>query len=315
MTQPHCSNSLPERDLIGYGEQPPHPQWPNKARLALSLVINYEEGAESAIPNGDDYAENYLLESMALSAPPKGVRSVGAESIYEYGSRVGIWRLLSLLQQRQMTATVWAAGQAVEKNPLPVIAMAKAGFEIASHHYRWINYHGMPRDQEREHLRLAVSSIEAAIGQRPTGIYAGRFSDNTRALVIEEGGFSYDSDCYNDELPYWVEVAGKRHLLIPYTLDNNDFRYAHFSGWATGEDFYAYNKATFDQLYLEGMTAPKMMTVALHARLSGRPGRAEALGRFLDYVRSHTGVWVCTRQQIAEHWYQHHQHSDSPQLV
>jgi allantoinase len=293
------------RDFVGYAGTPPDPHWPNGARLAVSVVINYEEGAESAVSNGDERAESYLLEYISLSPPPVGQRLLAAESVYEYGSRVGIWRLISILTERGLTATVWAVGQAVEKNPLPVQAMAKAGFEIASHHYRWISYQEIPEVQEREHLHKAVTAIEDAIGARPVGFYHWS-GPNTRRLVVEEGGFLYDSEAYNDELPYWVEVAGKPHLVIPYTMDNNDFRYSHLSGWATGEDFFSYNKATFDQLYEEGERTPAIMTVGLHARLSGRPGRARALAKFLDYVISHKKVWICTRRQIAEHWRQVH---------
>ncbi|MCT2532106.1 allantoinase PuuE [SAR92 clade bacterium H231] len=295
-----------KRDFIGYGETPPDPQWPNGARLALTIAINYEEGAESAIPNGDDYSETYLSESMSLTQPPVGYRDLSVESIYEYGSRAGIWRLIRLLTEREMPATVWAVGQAIEKNPLPIIAMAKAGFEIASHHYRWISYYVMSEQEERNHLKRAIAAIKETVGTRPQGIYAGRYSLNTRRLIVEEGGFLYDSDAYGDDLPYWTTVSGKPHLIIPSMLDNNDFRYAHFSGWATGDDFFNYNKATFDQLYQEGAQSPKMMTIALHGRLSGRPGRAHAVARFLDYIKSHSDVWVCTRQQMAEHWYKYH---------
>jgi len=289
------------RDFVGYGNSPPNPRWPKGARLALSLVIAYEEGGERAISNGDDCSETHLCEAVALSPPPVGKRLLGSESIFEYGSRVGIWRLIRILTERCLTATVWAVGQAVERNPLPVQAMAKAGFEIASHHYRWIDYQEIPEAQEREHLRKAIAAIEKAIGIRPVGFFHW-CGPNTRRLVVEEGGFLYDSEALNDDLPYWVEVVGKRHLVIPYALDSNDWRYSALPGWATGEDFFNYNRATFDQLYEEGEHAPKMMTVGLHARLSGRPGRAHALAKFLDYVISHKDVWVCTRRQIAEHW-------------
>ncbi len=297
----HPLKHEPVRDLVGYAGAPPDPAWPNGARLALSLVINYEEGGESAVANGDERGEDRLLEFISLTPSPAGERLLASESIYEYGSRVGIWRLMRLLTQRNLTATVWAVGQAVERNPLPVKAMAEAGFEIASHHYRWIDYQQMPEAQEREHLRKAVIAIQNAIGTRPVGFFHW-CGPNTRRLLVEEGGFLYDSEAYNDELPYWVEVSGMPHLVVPYMLDNNDFRYSHLCGWSTGEDFFDYNKATFDQLYEEGKTMPGMMTVGLHGRLSGRPGRAHALARFLDYVLSHEDVWVCTRRQIAEHW-------------
>lgn len=302
---PDLQGDEPTRDFVGYAGSPPDPKWPDGARLALNLCINYEEGAESAVSNGDERGENYLLEYVPLEPPPLGERVLTAESLYEYGSRVGIWRLIRLLTERRLTATVWAVGQAVERNPLPVQAMAEAGFEIASHHYRWISYQQVPMAQEREHLRKAIAAITTAIGRRPVG-FCHWSGPNTRQLVVEEGGFLYDSEAYNDELPYWVQVQGKSHLVIPYMLDNNDFRYSHLSGWSTGEDFFDYNKATFDQLYEEGQRTPGMMTLGLHARLSGRPGRARALARFLDYALSHKYVWICTRQQIAEHWHRVH---------
>jgi peptidoglycan/xylan/chitin deacetylase (PgdA/CDA1 family) len=269
--------------------------------LALSLVINYEEGGESTILNGDERGEGRLLEYVLLGPQPEGQRVLEAESQYEYGSRVGIWRLIRLLQERNLAATVWAVGRAVELNPVPVQAMAKAGFEIACHHYRWFSYQDMPEDQEREHLRKAVAAIESAVGTRPVGFYHWG-GPNTRRLLVEEGGFLYDSEALNDELPYWTVINWKPHLVIPYMLDNNDFRYSHLCGFATGEDFFEYNKATFDQLYEEGEHTPGLMTLALHARLSGRPGRARALAKFLDYVLAHKDVWICTRRQIAEHW-------------
>jgi allantoinase len=300
------SASEPVRDFVGYGEAPPDPQWPGGARLALSLVVSYEEGGEHAISNGDEHGETHLLDSsISLKPAPIGQRLLGAESAYEYGSRVGIWRLIRLLTERKLTATVWAVGQAVERNPLPVQAMAKAGFEIASHHYRWIDYQEMPEAQEREHLRKAVAAIENATGTRPVGFFHW-CGFNTRRLVVEEGGFLYDSEALNDELPYWVKVTGKPHLIIPYALDSNDWRYSIVPGWATGDEFLNYNKSTFDQLYEEGERTPRIMTLGLHARLSGRPGRARALAKFLDYVVSHKDVWICTRQQIAEHWRQVH---------
>lgn len=291
----------PCRDLVGYGKTRPDPQWPNGARLAVNFVLNYEEGSESSIENGDEYSEDKLLEFIYMASFPRGERVLGAESMYEYGSRVGVWRLLRLLTERGLTATVWACGMAVEKYPEPIRDMAAAGFEIACHHYRWVSYQQMPEEQEREQLRKAISAIESAAGKRPVGFF--HWSNlNTRRLVVEEGGFLYDSDAYNDELPYWICVAGKDHLVIPYMLDNNDARYAYLPGWRTGEDFLAYNKATFDQLYEESAHTPSMMTVAFHTRLSGHPGRARAAGQFLDYVLAHKDVWICTRQQIAEHW-------------
>jgi peptidoglycan/xylan/chitin deacetylase (PgdA/CDA1 family) len=295
----------PVRDFVGYGDARPDPQWPGGARVALSLVINYEEGGESNVLDGDERAETWLLEYISLNSVPAGQRMLAAESHYEYGSRVGIWRLMRSLAERGLTATVWAVGRAIEQNPRPVQAMDRLGFEIACHHYRWISYQEMPEEQEREHLLKAIDAIRRAIGKRPVGFYHWS-GPNTRRLVVEEGGFLYDSEAYNDELPYWTVVGGKHHLVIPYALDNNDFRYSHLSGWATGQDFFEYNKATFDQLYEESEHTPGMMTVALHARLSGRPGRARAFAKFLDYVIAHKDVWICTRRQIAEHWQQVH---------
>jgi peptidoglycan/xylan/chitin deacetylase (PgdA/CDA1 family) len=296
---------FPVRDFVGYARNPPHPRWPGGARVAVNFAIAYEEGGEHALSNGDDHGETHLVDYVSLNPAPLGQRLLAAESLYEYGTRVGIWRIMELLVQRRFTATVFAVGQAVERNPMPVQAMAEVGFEIACHHYRWLDYREMPEEKERDHLRKAVIAIEQAIGQRPVGFFHW-CGPNTRRLVVEDGGFLYDSEAYNDELPYWTQVSGKPHLVIPYAIDSNDWRYSILPGWATGEDFFNYNKATFDQLYTEGERTPKMMTVGLHARLSGRPGRARALARFLDYLLLHKDVWICTRRQIAEHWCQTH---------
>lgn len=299
-------SELHDRDLIGYGAQPPNPKWPGDARLALNFVINYEEGGEYAIPSGDKISDSYLAELISLVPPQEGRRMLPYESIYEYGSRVGVWRLLNLFRERGLRGTVYAVGKAVEQNPEAIKALADARFEIASHHYRWIDYWDMPIEEERKHLYQAISAIEQATGQRPAGIYGGRTSINSRQLFIDEGGFLYESDAYNDELPYWVNKEKKPFLIIPYSLDNNDFRFASLPSWNTGEDFLRYNKATFDRLYEEGASSPKMMSVGLHCRLSGRPGRAAALGEFLDYVTGYKDVWICTREEIARHWYEHH---------
>jgi putative urate catabolism protein len=298
--------SGPQRDLVGYGGNWPEARWPGGARLAVNFVINYEEGSEYAIPNGDEYSDVYLAEIAATFQPPPGRRLLAFESLYEYGSRVGAWRLLDLFTERKLRATVFAVGQAVELNPAPVQAMAQAGFEIACHHYRWIDYWDMPEAEEREHLGRAVAALERAAGRRPVGFYGGRTSLNTRRLVAGEGGFLYESDAYNDELPYRTDVAGRGLLIVPYMLDNNDFRYASLPGWGSGEEFYQYNRATFDQLYAEGARSPRMMSVGLHCRLSGRPGRAAMLAKFLDYVRGFDDVWVCTREEIARHWIAQH---------
>ncbi len=302
-------SELHARDLTGYGRHLPDPQWPGNARLAVNFVINYEEGAESAIPNGDEFSETYLTEMVALAQPPAGARVLAFESIYEYGSRAGAWRLLDLFSERDIKGTIYAVGQAAEKNPEAIKAFYDANFEIASHHYRWIDYSSLTEEQEVEHLQKAVSAIRSITGKEPVGLYGGRTSMNTRRLCAESSNFLYESDAYNDDLPYWVEVDGKPLLIIPYSLDNNDFRYATLPGWSSGDDFFNYNKATFDQLYKEGAKQPKMMSVGLHCRLSGRPGRAEALGRFLDYVRQFDDVWICTREEIARHWHEVHPHT------
>lgn len=264
------------RDLAGYGKAPPHARWPGDARLAFNVVINFEEGAEHSPLDGDETAESYLCEIVSLRPAPRGRRLYASESNYEYGSRVGIWRLVHLLQERQMTATVWAVGQAVERNPEPIKEMAKSGFEIASHHYRWIDYTDVPENVERDHIKKTIDAIVDVTGDRPVGFFHWS-CPNSRRLIVEEGGFLYDSEESNDDLPYWIEVCGRPHLILPYTYDNNDFRYSNLPGWGTGKDFLDYNVATFDQLMEEGRLAPKMLTLPLHARISGRPGRAREL--------------------------------------
>jgi putative urate catabolism protein len=291
--------------MIGYGGKPPHPRWPGDARLALQFVINYEEGGENCVLHGDPSSEAFLSEIVGAQAL-SGVRHMSMESIYEYGSRVGFWRLLRLFRERSVPATIFAVGMALERNPAAAAAMVEAGFEIASHGWRWIDYQHIPADVEREHIRLAVEAIERASGSRPLGWYTGRVSPNTRALVAEHGGFLYDADSYADELPYWEIVGGRPQLIVPYTLDANDMRFATAQGFNSGEQFFAYLRDTFDLLYAEGKTAPKMMSVGLHARLAGRPGRAAALARFLDCVAGRDDVWICRRIDIARHWIEHH---------
>ncbi len=292
---------LHDRDLIGYGAEPTAPGWPNGARLAVSFVINYEEGAEYSFPAGDEQSETYLAEVVWPTLPP-GVRLLGAESLYDFGGRAGIWRLLSLFEARGMYGTVHAVGQAVEMNPEPVRALSASGWEIASHHYRWIDYGGMSESDEREHMARSFQAIEDAVGVRPVGFYGGRVSLNSRRLASELGGVLWDGDAYDDELPYWRTVNGEPWLVIPYQLDCNDFRYAMTPGWADGDQFASYLKASFDFLHAEGATCPKMLSIGLHPRLSGRPGRAAALASFLDHVQAHDDVWVCTRADIARHW-------------
>ncbi|MEO0433735.1 MAG: allantoinase PuuE [Cyanobacteria bacterium J06656_5] len=293
------------RDLIGYGQNPPQPQWPNQARLALQFVINYEEGGENCILHGDPASEAFLSETVG-AAPLLGVRNINMESMYEYGSRAGFWRLYRLFTQRNLPVTVYAVAMALERNPDAGKAMVDAGWEVASHGYRWIDYQYVGEDTEREHIRKAIDIHTQVIGSRPLGFYQGRLSPNTRRLVVEEGGFLYDADSYADDLPYWNLDHGRPHLVIPYTLDNNDMRFATYQGFNSGDQFFTYLKDAFDVLYAEGETAPKMMSVGLHCRISGKPGRAASLGRFLDYVMEHKDVWVCRRMEIANHWHDHH---------
>ena len=300
------------RDMVGYGAQPPHPQWPTNARLALQFVINYEEGGENCILHGDPASEAFLSEIIGAQ-PLAGVRHLNMESMYEYGSRAGFWRLYREFTRRQLPVTVYAVAMALARNPDAGNAMVAADWEVASHGYRWIDYQYVGEDQEREHIRQAIAIHTDVIGSRPLGFYQGRMSPNTRRLVIEEGGFLYDADSYADDLPYWVPAGDRYHLVIPYTLDNNDMRFATAQGFNCGDQFFTYLKDAFDLLYAEGETAPKMMSVGLHCRLSGRPGRTAALARFLDYVQGHEQVWICRRVDIARHWHAHH--APSPRSI
>lgn len=298
------------RDLVGYGPNPPNPDWPGGARIAVQFVLNYEEGGENNILHGDEASEGILTDIvghpsfMAL----KGQRSMMVESIYEYGSRAGLWRLMRIFADRHLTFTVFAIGMALERYPEAARAMAEAGHEIISHGYRWIDYQNFSLEDEREHMRRAIAAQVKIVGYRPLGWFSGRNSPNTRRLVVEEGGFLYDADAYADDLPYWVEVGGKFHLVVPYTLDNNDMRFSTAQGFSNGEEFFVYLRDAFDQLYAEGASTPKMMSIGLHARLVGRPGRARGLVRFLDHIQSHDKVWICRRIDIARHWITHHLH-------
>jgi putative urate catabolism protein len=298
-------NSAYPRDLIGYGSIPPDPKWPGRARLAVQFVINYEEGAENCILHGDMASEGFLSEIIGAQPYP-GMRHMNMESIYEYGSRAGFWRLHRLFTARRIPVTVYGVAMALERNPAAVEAMLNAGWEIASHGYRWIDYQFVAEPVEREHLQRAIEIHTRITGSRPLGWYTGRCSPTTRKLVVEEGGFLYDADSYADDLPYWVTGYGRPHLVIPYTLDANDMRFGTNQGFNSGDQFFAYLKDTFDILYAEGDTAPKMMSVGLHCRLVGRPGRAAALERFLDYVQRHDRVWLCRRLDIARHWREYH---------
>ena len=293
------------RDLKGYGATPPHPQWPHEARVAVSFVLNFEEGGERSVLHGDKESEVYLYEVVGLS-PRKRKRDESVESVYEYGMRAGFWRILRLFGERKLPFTSYAVGMAVARNPEAAKAMAEAGHEIASHGWRWYDYQNVSLAEERKHMKLAIEAITRICGERPVGWYTGRLSSNTRRLVVEEGGFLYDSDSYSDDLPYWLNVGGTGHLVIPYTLDNNDMKFGTAQGFNQGDDFFTYLRDAFDVLYREGETSPKMMSVGLHCRLAGRPGRAAALARFLDYVQKHDRVWVCRRADIARHWRQVH---------
>jgi len=294
------------RDMVGYGRKPPHPQWPDDARIAVQFVINYEEGSENCILHGDIASESFLSEIVGAQ-PLAGVRHMNMESIYEYGSRAGFWRLHRMFSDRQIPVTVYGIAMALARNPEAVAAMLAANWEIASHGWRWIDYQYVGEETEREHLEKAIAIHTQVTGSRPLGWYTGRTSPHSRRLVVEAGGFLYDADSYADDLPYWVHDYGKPHLVIPYTLDNNDMRFATNQGFNSGDQFFAYLRDAFDVLYAEGDTAPKMMSVGLHCRLAGRPGRAAALARFLDYVKQHQQVWLCRRIDIAQHWHTHHQ--------
>jgi len=295
------------RDLIGYGRDVPEVKWPGDARIAVQFVINYEEGSENCILHGDAASEAFLSEIVGAQAYP-GVRHMSMESIYEYGSRAGFWRLHRLFTERVMPVTVYGVAMALQRNPEAVAAMNAAEWEIASHSLRWIDYQHMSEEDERAHVREAIAIHTQVTGQRPLGWYTGRNSPNTRKLVVEAGGFLYDADSYADDLPYWDCDHGAPHLVVPYTLDANDMRFATNQGFNSGDQFYTYLRDAFDMLYAEGTSAPKMMSVGLHCRLAGRPGRARAVARFLDYVQDHEHVWVCKRVDIARHWHSHHPH-------
>ncbi|MDP6136276.1 MAG: allantoinase PuuE [Arenicellales bacterium] len=293
------------RDLVGYGPEVPPVNWPGGARLALQFVLNYEEGGENCILHGDSTSEAFLSEIVGAQAWP-GQRHMSMESIYEYGSRVGVWRLLDLFERKSVPITLFGVAMALERNPQVAEAVMKAGHEICSHGYRWIDYRDVPDEIEREHLHKAIEIIQRLTGERPLGWYTGRTSENTRRLVVEEGGFLYDADDYNDDLPFWTQVQGTDHLVVPYTLDANDMRFATPQGFNSGEQFLGYLRDAFDTLYEEGARTPRMMSVGLHCRLAGRPGRIRAVEQFIDHALSHEGVWFCRRIDIARHWCTHH---------
>ena len=300
------------RDLVGYGPRPPHARWPGGARLALQFVLNYEEGAEAAVLHGDGAAETFLSE--IIGAQPFADRHLSMESLYEYGARAGVWRVLRLFADRRLPLTIFGVAMALERNPAVVDACLAAGHEIASHGWRWISYQHVPDSVEREHLERAVEVLTRLTGAAPLGWYTGRDSPNTRRLVCEHGGFLYDADSYADDLPYWTRVPTARgevtHLVVPYTLDTNDMRFVTPQGFNSGEQFFTYLRDAFDLLYAEGdprgLDAPKMLSVGLHPRIVGRPARMAALARFLDHVAAHADVWIARRVDIARHWHAEH---------
>ena len=293
------------RDLVGYGRNVPHAQWPGNAKIAVQFVLNYEEGGENCVLHGDKASEQFLSEIIGAAAFE--ARHLSMESIYEYGSRAGVWRLLREFEKRQLPLTVFGVSMALERHPELTQAFVELGHEIACHGWRWIHYQNMDEATEREHMRIGMSIIERLTGTSPQGWYTGRDSPNTRRLVADHGGFLYDSDYYGDDLPFWTQVTRTDgvvvpHLIVPYTLDTNDMRFAAMQGFNTGEHFFSYLKDAFDVLYAEGDDAPKMLSIGMHCRLLGRPGRMRSLQKFLDYIQAHDKVWVCRRADIAKHW-------------
>jgi putative urate catabolism protein len=298
-------NTLPyPRDLLGYGRNPPHAQWPGNARIAVQFVMNFEEGAENNVLHGDAASETFLSEIIGAQAFSN--RHMSMESMYEYGTRAGYWRILREFERRKLPVTFFAVAMAMQRNPEAVAAMVEGGHEIANHGLRWITYQMMDEATERAHMQEAIAIQEDLTGSKPLGWYTGRDSPNTRKLVVEQGSFLYDSDSYADDLPYWTEVEanGKKvpHLVVPYTLETNDMRFAAPQGFNSGTQFFDYLKDAFDVLYAEGETTPKMLSIGLHNRIIGRPARFASLQRFLDYVQRHDRVWVCRRADIAQHW-------------
>lgn len=297
------ANTRPDRDFIGYGPRPPDPKWPGGARLALNIVINYEEGSEVSVPDGDGTTETSLVEG---GSGDFAGRDLAAESMFEYGSRVGIWRVLRILVERSMPATVFATSLALERNPAVVAAIRAARYDVCSHGRRWNRPQSLAEGEEALEIRRAVESLTRMIGEPPAGWYC-RYSPtvDTRRLLVKHGGFLYDSDAYNDELPYWTRILDRNHLVIPYSLTNNDAKFSR-GAMATASDFFEFLRDAFDLLYREGVEQPKMMSVGLHLRLIGHPGRAVGLERFLDHVARHEDVWVCRRIDVAKHWHALH---------
>lgn len=290
-----------DRDLAGYGASPPHPAWPQEARIAINFVLNFEEGGEQSPVLGDQFAESYGGEFLP-NPKPAGMRDFSMESIFEYGSRAGFWRIAKLFDAQNIPLTIFATGKALQLNP-DVADYLKSGMhEVAGHGWRWIDYAEIPIEVEREHIKKTISIIESQTGSRPIGWYTGRRSENTRDLLCEIGGFKYDSESYADDLPYYVEVNQNQHLVIPYTLDTNDFRFVTNPGFSSSEDFFIHLRDSFDFLYEEGHSSPKMMNIGLHCRITGRPARAQALSKFLEHIAQYEAVWICRRDEIALHW-------------
>ncbi len=302
------SNDYP-RDLIGYGKTPPYADWPDKARIAVQFVLNYEEGSENCILHGDPGSEQFLSEIVGAQSYP--ARHMSMESIYEYGSRAGVWRILREFERRDLPLTIFAVAMAMQRHPELARTFVDLGHEIACHGLRWIHYQDVDEKTERDHMEKALEIIRQLTGVTPLGWYTGRDSPNTRRLVVDNGNFLYDSDYYGDDLPFWTEVKtssgeSKQHLVVPYTLDTNDMRFATPQGFNSGEQFFNYLRDSFDVLYAEGESAPKMLSIGLHCRLAGRPGRFAALRNFLDHIQGHDQVWICRRVDIARHWIDRH---------
>ena len=292
------------RDMTGYGKESIHPNWPNKAKIAVQFVLNYEEGGENSILHGDDSSETFLSEIIGAKAY-QGARHMSMESLYEYGSRSGVWRILRLFEEFNIPITIFAVGLAIARNRQLADYLVDHNYDICAHGFRWIDYQFVEEEVEREHIKDCISILTEFLGKRPEGWYTGRNSPNTRKLIIEEGGFLYDSDAYDDDLPYWANEfdTDSKHLIIPYTLDVNDMRFASPQGFNSGDQFFNYLKDSFDALYKEGETSPKMMSVGMHARILGRPGRIMAMRKFLEYISNFDNVWLCSRREIADHWY------------
>jgi putative urate catabolism protein len=290
--------------MTGYGKESIHPNWPNNAKIAVQFVLNYEEGGENSILHGDDASETFLSEIIGAKAY-QGARHMSMESLYEYGSRSGVWRILRLFEEFNIPITIFAVGLAIARNRQLADYLVDHNYDICAHGFRWIDYQFVEEEVEREHIKDCISILTEFLGKRPEGWYTGRNSPNTRKLIIEEGGFLYDSDAYDDDLPYWANEfdTDSKHLIIPYTLDVNDMRFASPQGFNSGDQFFNYLKDSFDALYREGETSPKMMSVGMHARILGRPGRIIAMRKFLEYISTFDNVWLCSRREIADHWY------------